>query len=165
MQKFMDSYFAPTRKQNFILIRAICQTEVSILHLDVPMCFENFAFLQSEEDIYILEQYLSLIRNRFFLFAETAHTGVTLWERDPGHPDQPNVPRQFRFQTQLPESERVQHSSRASTPGSSGVSPPATRADFLLDLPGKNPIPNPLIGAQFGKPQTGRTRNGPRDIS
>ncbi len=24
------------------------------LHLDVPLCFENFAFHQSEEDIYIL---------------------------------------------------------------------------------------------------------------
>jgi hypothetical protein len=31
------------------------------LHLDVPLWFENFAFLQSEEDIYILEQYWSLI--------------------------------------------------------------------------------------------------------
>ncbi len=33
-----------------------------------------------------------------------------------------------------PESERAQHPSRTSTPGSSGVPPPATRADYLLDL-------------------------------
>jgi hypothetical protein len=67
------------------------------LHLDVPLCFVNFTFQQSEEDIYVLEQYWSLIHFRFFLFAEIAHTGVTLWERDPGPSNQPNGPRQFRF--------------------------------------------------------------------
>ncbi len=65
------------------------------LHLDVLLCFENFSFHQSEEDIYILEKYWSLIPIRFFSFAETAHTGVTLWERDPGPSNQPDVPRQF----------------------------------------------------------------------
>ncbi len=108
------------------------------LHLDVQLCCENFAFHQSEEDIFILEQYWSLILIRFFLFAETAPTGVTLWERDPGPPDQPNVPRQFRFQTQLPESERAQHPSRTSAPGSSGVSPPSTKADYLFDVDWEN---------------------------
>ncbi len=48
------------------------------LHLDVPLCFENFVFHPSEDDTYVLEQYWSLIPIRFFLFAETAHTGINL---------------------------------------------------------------------------------------
>ncbi len=47
-------------------------------------------------------------------------------------PDQPNVPRQFRFQTQLPESERAQHPSRTSAPGSSRESPPANQGKLFV---------------------------------
>ncbi len=104
------------------------------LHLDVPLCFENFVFHPSEDDTYILEQYWSLIPIRFFLFAETAHTGVTLWERDPGPPGQSNTPRQFRFQTQLPEDKRAQRHPQGRTSSQPGIHPPATRGESLLDL-------------------------------
>ncbi len=46
MQKFMDSYFVPTRKQNFILIQENCQTEVSIYTWTFPCVSRILPFIK-----------------------------------------------------------------------------------------------------------------------
>ncbi len=129
MPKFMGSYITPTRRQIFTPIRANCKIEVSIYIWTFIFCFDNLPFIK--------------VRRTFISWNNTGHSYQFSFSCLPkrlitGLPGQSNVPRQFRFQTQIPESEQAQHPSRTSTPGSSGVSPPVTRADFFLDMDWEN---------------------------